>query len=87
MKGWRAVSLNEEELKGLLERLESERLEAGDYERLGQVIRETKRLQRRLWWTGLAERVLLGMLAVKNWVRRSQGKAPLVVAEGSEDER
>ena len=87
MKGRRAVSLNEEELKGLLKRLEAERLEAGDYERLGQVIRETKRLQRRLWWTGLAERVLLGMLAVKNRVRRCQGKAPLVVAEGSEDER
>jgi hypothetical protein len=87
MRGRRAVPLREEELKGLLQRLEAQRLQAGDYERLGQVIRETKALQRRLWWTGLAEGVLLWMLAVKNWVRRSQGKAPLVVTEGSEDER
>jgi len=86
MRGWRAASLSEEELKGLLKRLEAERLEAGDYALLGKVLGERKRLLRRLWWTGLAERVLLGMLAVKNWVRRSQGKAPLVVAEGSEDE-
>lgn len=87
MKGWRAESLKEEELKGLLERLNSERLEAGDYERLKQVLRETKRLQRRIWWMGLAKRLLLGMLAVKNWVRRCQGKAPLVADEGCDDER
>ena len=81
MRRRRSVSLEEEELRALGERLDQQRLQAGDYELLSEVIREPKRLRRRLWWMALAERVLLGMLAVKNWVRRCQGKAPLVVEE------
>lgn len=86
MRARRSISLNEEELKGLSKRLEEKRLEPGDYELLGEVIGETKRLQRRLWWMALAERVLLGMLAVKNWLRRWRGKPPLVPEEWDEDE-
>lgn len=82
-----SVFRNDEELKGLRKRLEEKRLDAGDYELLGKVIRETKRLRWKLWWTSLAERVLLRMLAVKNWIRRCQGKAPLVPEEWNENDR
>jgi hypothetical protein len=81
------VLLSDKQLKGLRQRLEERRLDAGDYELIGEAIRETKRLRRRLWWMGLAERVLLRMLAVKNWVRRCQGKPPLVPEEWNDDER
>jgi hypothetical protein len=82
-----SVFRNDEELKGLRKRLDEKRLDAGDYELLGKVIRETKRLRRKLWWTSLAERVLLRMLAVKNWIRRCQGKPPLVPEEWNENDR
>jgi hypothetical protein len=87
MRRRRTVSLKEGELRALSQRLDQKRLQAGDHELLGQVLAETKRLRRELWWMGLAGRALLGMLAVKNWVRRCQGKAPLVVEEGCDDER
>ncbi len=87
MKGRGSVSLNEEKLKGLGKRLEEKRLDAGDYELLGKVIRETKRLRRRLWWMALAKRVLRRILAVKNWVRGSRGKPSLVPEEWDENDR
>jgi hypothetical protein len=83
----RRAELNEEQLKGLGKRLDEKRLTEGDYQLLGEVVRETKRLRRRLWWMSLAERVLLGMLAVKNRVRGCVGKAPLVVDGGCENDR
>jgi hypothetical protein len=86
MKGRRAAPLKDEELHALRQRLAAERLEPGDYERLREVLREAKRLPRQLWWMALATRVLLRLLAVKNWVRRCQGKAPLVVEESNDDE-
>jgi hypothetical protein len=79
--------IKEEELKGLRQRLDEKRLDEADFELLGQMIRETKRLRRRLWWMDLAERVLRRMLAVKNWVRGCQGKPPLVPEEYDENER
>jgi hypothetical protein len=86
MKRRRAAPLKEEELHALRQRLAAERLEPGDYERLREALREAKRLRRQLGWMDLAQRILLRMLAVKNWVRRCQGKAPLVVEEGNDDE-
>ena len=86
MKGRRAAPLKDEELHALRQRLAAERLEPGDYERLREVLREAKRLPRQLWWMALATRGLLRLLAVKNWVRRCQGKAPLVVEESNDDE-
>lgn len=87
MKRRGEVLLNEERLKGLSKRLAEKRLEARDYELLGKMIRATTRLRRRLWWMGLAERVLRRMLAMKNWVRGCLGKPPLVPEEWDENGR
>jgi len=84
MKRRGSISFNEVALKGLSKRLDQKQLEAGDYELLCNVIGEAKRLQRRLWWMALAKRMLLRMLAVKNWVRGCLGKPPLVVEEWDE---
>ena len=86
MKWRRGVPLKEEELHALRRRLEAERLEPGDYQRLTEVLRQVKRLPRQIWWMTVAMRVLLRLLAVKNWVRRCQGKPPLVVEESNDDE-
>lgn len=86
MKAWRRVSLDEEKLNGLRKRVEEKRLEPGDYELVGQAIRETKRLWWRCWWMGHVEAMLRRMLAVKNWLRRCRGKPPLVPEEWDEDE-
>lgn len=82
MKGGAPVWFDEEKFKKLSKHLEEKRLDAGDYQLLGKmmgkVLGETKRLRRRLWWMSLGKRVLLRMLAVKNWVRGGWGKPPLV---------
>jgi hypothetical protein len=78
--------VNEEELRGLRERLDEERLTDEDYELLGKVIRDAKRLWWQLWWMGHVEAMLRRMLAVKNWLRRCRGKPPLVPEEWDEDE-
>lgn len=79
------ILLNEEQLKGLRKRLEQKRLNAEDYELLGKMIRETKRLLRRRWWMALAKRMLLRMLAVKNLMRGCRGKSPLIPEERDEN--
>lgn len=86
MRARRSLSLNEEELLGLRKRLEEEQLEPGDYELLAKVIKDATYPRRRLWWMGHAEAMLRRMLAVKNWLRRCQGKPPLVPEEWDEDE-
>jgi len=87
MSARRAERFNVEELLGLRRRLDEKRLDPGDYELLRKVIAETTRQRRRLWWLGLAQPVLLRMLVVRNWVRRAQGKPPLVPEEWSDNER
>jgi hypothetical protein len=85
MRERRFISLSEEELLGLRKRLEEEQLEPRDYELIARVIKDAKRLRWDLWWRGHAEALLLRMLAVKNWVRRCQGKPPLIPEEWDED--
>ena len=86
MKRRRAAPLKDEEIHALRQRLAAERLEPGDDELIEEAIRQTRRLRRQLWWMDRAQRVLLRLLALKNWVRRCQGKAPLVVEESNDDE-
>jgi len=86
MRERRSISLNEEELLGLRKRLDEEHLEPGDYELLAKLIKDAKRLRRRLWWQGHAKAMLFRMLAVMNWIRRCRGKPPLVPEEWDEDE-
>lgn len=78
--------VNEEELRELRERLDEKRLTEEDYELLGKVIRDARRLRWRLWWMGHVEAMLRRMLAVTNWLRRRRGKPPLVPEEWDEDE-
>ena len=86
MKRRRAPPLKDEEIHALRQRLAAERLEPGDAELIEDVIRQTRRLRRQLWWMERAQRVLLRLWAVKNWVRRCQGKPPLIVEESNDDE-
>jgi hypothetical protein len=87
MKSKRTERFSEEELRALGRRLDARQLQPEDYPRLAEAITETKRMRRRLWWMALAERSLLRMLAVKNWIRRLQGKPPLVVEEWDDNGR
>lgn len=87
MRAWWRVPFNEEELRGLRDRLDAEQLQAGDYELLDKMIRETKRLSRRLWWMARIERMLRRMLTFKNWVRVRMGKPPLIPEEWDDNGR
>jgi hypothetical protein len=86
MRGWWSISIDEEEVLGLRKRADEGKLQPGDHELIVRLVKDAKRLRRRLWWQGHAKAMLLRMLAVMNWMRRCRGKPPLVPEEWDEDE-
>jgi hypothetical protein len=85
MSWWRPISINVEEILELKKRLDEGRLQPGDHELVSKMVKDTIRLRRQLWWQGHAQRLLFGMLAAVNWLRRCRGKPPLVPEEWDED--
>jgi hypothetical protein len=81
------VYLSRRELRAWLKHLEERGVDAPDRELIAKLARLAKRQRWALWWMGLAERVLWRMLAVKNWVRRCQGKPPLVPEEWDDNDQ